>query len=132
MFEKFTIRTSAEFESAHAVRDYIEVNPGKYIDEPVHGHSFKIEAFVESPEIDKRTGFAVDFLTLKHRLDELVMTLDHKFINEIHPFDKINPSTENIAKWFFDGLLMSIPKGCSLSKVIVWEGPHIYVIYERS
>ena len=132
MTEKFIVRTSAEFESAHAVRNYIEISPGNYIDEPVHGHSFKIEAFVESTKVDERTGFAIDFLTIKQRLDELVNILDHKYINEVGPFDKINPSTENIAKWFFNELLTTVPSGCRLNKVIVWEGPHNYVIYLQS
>lgn len=129
--EVYTIRTEGEFESAHAIRDYIETEPGKFIDEPIHGHTWKIEAFVTSETINQRTGFAVDFLDIKKKIDELCKCLDHNLINEISPFDKINPSTENISKWFFKNINEAIPKGSHLSKVIVWEGPHNYVIYHK-
>ncbi len=131
MKELFTIRTKAQFESAHAIRQYLEDpnNLGSFIDEDVHGHTFEVEAFVSSNHINRRTGFAIDFLVLKNKVDELALKLDHKFINEVDPFDKINPSTENLAKYFFEEINKIIPQDSWLKKVRIYEGPNNYAEY---
>jgi 6-pyruvoyltetrahydropterin/6-carboxytetrahydropterin synthase len=129
--EKYTIRTNGEFESAHSIREYVETESGKFIDEPIHGHTWKIEAFIASQTVNQRTGFAIDFLDIKKKVDELCEYLDHKLINEVPPFDKINPSTENISKWFYDNIIEIVPERSYLERVVVWEGPNNYVIYEK-
>lgn len=131
MKENFTIRTMAQFESAHAIRQYIEdpKNPGTYLDEDTHGHTFVVEAFASSSQVDQRTGFAIDFLVLKKKVDELASKFDHKFINEIKPFDEINPSTENLAKYFFNEINKIIPHNSWLDKVRIFEGPNNYAEY---
>ena len=129
--ELYTIRTEGEFESAHSIREYVEIENGKFIDEPIHGHTWKVEAFISSQKINERTGFAVDFLHVKKKIDELCNYLDHKLINEVSPFDKINPSTENISKWFYENISGIVTRESLLEKVIVWEGPHNYVIYQK-
>ena len=131
MKELFTIRTKAQFESAHAIRQYIEdpKNPGNFLDEDTHGHTFVVEAFASSNNIEERTGFAVDFLVLKKKVDELALKFDHKFINEVSPFDKINPSTENVAKYFFEEINKIIPRGSWLQKVRIYEGPNNFAEY---
>ncbi len=131
MKELFTIRTKAQFESAHAIREYIEDpnNPGKYLDEDIHGHTFVVEAFASSNTIEPRTGFALDFLVLKKKVDELAMKFDHKFINEVTPFDTINPSTENLAKYFYEEINKIIPEGSWLEKVRIFEGPNNFAEY---
>ena len=119
MKELYTIRTKAQFESAHAIREYISdpKNPEKYLDEDIHGHTWVVEVFASSNHVEERTGFALDFLVLKKKVDELAMKFDHKFINEIKPFDDINPSTENIAKYFYQEVKSIIPEGSWLDKV---------------
>ena len=131
MKELFTIRTKAQFESAHAIREYLENpdNSGTFIDEDVHGHTFVVEAFVSSNYVNPRTGFAIDFLVLKKKVDELAFKFDHKFINEVAPFDKINPSTENLSKFFYDEINKIIPADSWLKKVRIYEGPNNYAEY---
>ena len=131
MKELYTIRTKAQFESAHSIRDYIidPNNPEKYIDEPIHGHTWIVEAFASSNHIEERTGFALDFLVLKKKVDELASNFDHNFINEMPPFDKINPSTENIAKFFYQEVKKIIPEKSWLTKIRVFEGPNNYAEY---
>ena len=133
MNELYTIRTKAQFESAHSIRDYIPDpnNPGKFLDEPIHGHTWIIEAFASSNKVDKRTGFALDFLTLKKKVDELAEYFDHKLINEVNPFNKINPSTENIAKYIYNEVNKIIPSGSKLEKIRVFEGPNNYAEYSK-
>ena len=55
---------------------------------------------VEGERLDS-TGLLVDFLEVK-RLIGAVRYLDHRFINDLPPFDEINPSAENMAKYFYD------------------------------
>jgi len=133
MQEIFTIRTKAIFESAHAIRQYLEdpTNPGKFLDEDIHGHTYEIEVFVSSNHVNERTGFAIDFLVLKKKVHELISKFDHKFINTVPPFDKRNPSTENLAKYFYDEIETIIPTGSWLKKVRIYEGPENYAEYSK-
>ncbi len=127
--QKFTIRVEGLFESAHYIRNYLDDGS----DEPLHGHSWKVEVFVSSDTIDSKTGFAVDFYHVKKELERLCEYLDHKCLNDIEPFDTLNPSTENVAKWIFEQLHSQLEKkkiNGRLQKVIVWEGPLHYAIYE--
>ena len=134
MKELYTIRTKAQFESAHAIRQYMEDpnNPGTFIDEDIHGHTFVVEAFASSNHIEQRTGFALDFLVMKKKVDELALKFDHKFINEVTPFNKINPSTENIAKYFYEEINKIIPSDSWLDKVRIFEGPNNFAEYSIS
>ena len=116
MFEVTVERT---FAAGHALREY----RGKY--ENVHGHNYRVEVTVAGDDVDS-TGLLVDFVELKQRLDGVIAYLDHRFINDLAPFDKINPSAENIARYFFQ----EIEKGLAvrengprsrLARVKIWE-----------
>ena len=80
--------------SAHQLREY----QGKC--ERLHGHNWTIRVTVSGNELDK-CGMLIDFGILKQRLKNILEILDHRFINEVPPFDKINPSAENIAEYIF-------------------------------
>ena len=52
--------------------------------------------------------------------------MDHKFLNDVVPFDTLNPSAENMARWFYEEmekLLAAAPAstGARLAEVRVWE-----------
>ena len=128
----FTICVSSRFEAAHSIRNYRRDALGTWGDEDIHGHSWLVEVYVSSSQVDTRTGFVVDFLTVNARLKELCAFFDHKFINEIPPFDQVNPSTENICKWFFESIETIIPPESRLAKVTVHEGPDNSAQFERS
>jgi len=77
---------------AHFLRDY----KGKCAN--VHGHTYKIEVILDG---EVKDGFVMDFYDLKEIMDlEIFTPYDHKLLNEIEPFDKINPTAENIASEF--------------------------------
>lgn len=124
--EKFVIRVEARFEAAHNLREYYGAP------EPLHGHSWKVEVKIASEELDKES-ISVDYVKVKKALDELAAKLDYHYINEVTPFDKLNPSSENIAKWFYDHLNKKELLGKSqLQEVILWEGPFNHLAYSRS
>src|SRR5256885_16191532 len=95
MSGRFAVRVEARFEAAHFLREY------RGISEPLHGHSYKVEAdlALRGGGIDA-DAIAVDFVSAKRKLDVLAKKLDYGCINDVAPFDSINPSAENIAEWF--------------------------------
>lgn len=88
----------SEFAAAHALRCY----KGKC--ESVHGHNFAAEAVVEGDTLTEGTELLVDFSDLKRDLADVLETLDHKLLNECPPFDVINPSSENLARYIYQAL----------------------------
>lgn len=111
----YEIRVQADFSSAHSLRGY----RGKC--EELHGHNWKVIARVGSEELD-HLGMVVDFKILKEELQKVVEGLDHKYLNDISPFDRINPSSENLAQHIFGELKRAMDaRGLKVIKVIVWE-----------
>lgn len=117
-----TVRTS--FAAAHRLREY-EGNC-----ERLHGHNWRVEVTVESETLDSR-GMALDFRVMKTALADLLSGLDHKYLNEIAPFDEVNPSSEHIARYVFDGMEGKIPAPARISRVTVWESDDARAEYSR-
>ncbi len=93
------IAVNQEFSAAHALRRY----HGKC--ERPHGHNFSVEVRVWGSELDKETEILLDFKTLKNELKAVLEMLDHSNLNETPPFDKINPSSENLSRYIHDQLV---------------------------
>ena len=87
-----TVKTG--FSAAHQLRLY----DGKY--ENLHGHNWTAQVTVEADELNL-IGVGIDFVELKEMVERILSRLDYQNINEISPFDKENPSAENIARWLF-------------------------------
>ena len=47
-------------------------------------------------------GLLLDFKLLKHVLRPVIERIDHRMLNDLEPFIELNPSAENIAKYFYD------------------------------
>lgn len=121
--ENFVISVESRFEAAHNLREYY----GK--PEPLHGHSWKVEVRIGSEKLDEES-IGIDYVKVQKALDTLARKLDYTYINRVPPFDKLNPSSENIAKWFHEQLNQSKLLGRShLQEVVVWEGPFNHVTY---
>jgi 6-pyruvoyltetrahydropterin/6-carboxytetrahydropterin synthase len=76
-----------------------------------------------------KIGLAYDFTELKRHLGEVLVRFDHTSLNEVPPFDKINPSSENIAATIYEQLKGRFSGGVSLSSVEAWESPESRVVY---
>jgi 6-pyruvoyltetrahydropterin/6-carboxytetrahydropterin synthase len=118
MFEIFVEHT---FAAAHQLRNY----HGKC--ENLHGHNYKVQVGMEGPDVDAN-GLLFDFTELKKRLRATSEYLDHQFINELQPFDRINPTAENIAKYFFDEIQRHLSDG-KVAYVRVWETDTSCAVY---
>ena len=111
----YRLRVVVRFEAAHHLTSY------KGAPEAVHGHSWRVEAGLETGELGPE-GMAYDFVEVRAALRDLAARLDHKDINTVPPFDATSPTTERIAAWFFDELSRRLP-GAPLAEVTLWEGP---------
>ena len=83
------------FAAGHYLRNY----KGKC--ENPHGHNYKVRVTLAGRELD-HAGLLLDFKDLKSVLKHVIDYLDHKMINDLPPFTELNPSAENLAKYFFD------------------------------
>ena len=121
----FVLKIVTDFASAHSLRNY----PGDC--SRLHGHNWQVEVSVESEVLDA-TGIAIDFRKIKKQTKEVVKRVDHQYLNEIPPFDELNPTAENIAKYFYQevGALIN-NQDVRVCEVIIWETPRASVAYSE-
>jgi 6-pyruvoyltetrahydropterin/6-carboxytetrahydropterin synthase len=117
----FSLKVQGTFSSAHNLRGY----KGKC--EDLHGHNWVVEIVVKSAQLDK-IGMVLDFKYLKKKLNAVLEQMDHKYLNKLEFFKKVNPTSENIAKHIFKKLKPSIPL---LSSIAVWENSTSSATYEE-
>ena len=90
----FEVTVEAGFSSGHYLRNY----HGKC--ENPHGHNYRVLVTLAGAELDE-SGLLLDFKLLKNLLKPLVDYLDHQMINDLEPFTQLNPSAENLARYFY-------------------------------
>jgi 6-pyruvoyltetrahydropterin/6-carboxytetrahydropterin synthase len=113
----YEISVDESFAAAHNLRDY----HGKC--EDLHGHNYKVRVVLAGKELDS-TGLLYDFVHLKRVIQDVIGSLDHKYLNELPPFDKLNPSAENIARHIYERTAKQLPQALNaagISSVTVWE-----------
>ena len=113
----FQVSVEETFSAGHALRGY----RGKC--ENVHGHNYRVSVTVEGPQLDS-IGLLCDFTEIKRVVREVIAGLDHQFINDLPAFRSVNPSAENLAKYFYDqvaGQLRELAPGARITDAVVWE-----------
>ena len=113
----FQVSVDESFSAGHALRGY----KGKC--ENPHGHNYKVRIILEGPDLDS-IGLLFDFTHLKRVIRNIVEGVDHKYLNELKPFDVLNPSAENIARHIYDESSKQMQKnanGAEISSITVWE-----------
>jgi 6-pyruvoyltetrahydropterin/6-carboxytetrahydropterin synthase len=120
----FEVSVEQTFAAGHALRNY----KGKC--ENVHGHNYRVRITMQGDQLDS-TGLLVDFLDVKSLIGGVVDYLDHQFINDLPPFDELNPSAENIAKYFYDRVSGRLKNDVPVrvSEVTIWETDTSSAIY---
>lgn len=121
----FELTIIVDFEAAHFIRDY----PGKC--SRLHGHNWKVEVAVCGNKLNQ-LGMLIDFHDLKAEVKNVIDTLDHRYLNELQPFDITNPTAENIAKYIYEQLINRstfIETTVRVQFVKVWESTHSAVAY---
>ncbi len=113
----FQVSVEESFSAGHALRGY----KGKC--ENPHGHNYKVRVTLEGPALDS-VGLLYDFAHLKQIIHQVIQAVDHKFLNDLAPFDKLNPSAENIARYFYEEASKQMPQqpdGARIASITIWE-----------
>ena len=115
----FEITIEESFAAGHALRNY----RGKC--ENVHGHNYRCQVQVEGEDLDD-IGLLVDFVELKRVVHSVLDRMDHQWLNDWPPFDKLNPSAENMARYFYQQVSGELRGGARqnpirVAEVKIWE-----------
>lgn len=111
----FEVSVDYSFAAGHALRGY----KGKC--ENVHGHNYKVRVAVAGEQLNS-TGLLMDFVDMRAVIKAVVDPLDHRFLNDLTPFDRLNPSAENLAKYFYEEIATRIrDRGLRVQAVTIWE-----------
>ena len=99
-------------------------------DEACHGHSGKVEIFLSGKENIRPDGISFDFLTAKRKVGGSY-TINRSYSNQRHPdFKGINPTSENIARWFYSGLKAEVKNKGKVDGIVIHEGPENLAYFE--
>jgi 6-pyruvoyltetrahydropterin/6-carboxytetrahydropterin synthase len=115
----YEVSAEETFAAGHALRGY----RGKC--ENVHGHNYRVRVVIEGEELDS-IGLLVDFSELKQIMRAAIEKLDHQYLNDVPPFDELNPSAENMARYFYREISRELkggsrPNPVRVAEVKIWE-----------
>ena len=97
----------------------------------VHEHRWRVRAVVRAADLDA-TGWALDFAVLAEHLRALLAPYDGTFMNDVAPFDDVNPTRENVARVLADALAARVEDGrARVHAVEIWEGDACCASYIR-
>ena len=86
----FELCCEAHFSAAHLLRGY-DGDCAR-----LHGHNWHVKLYVECDDLDE-LGMGIDYKIMKCELKQALANWDHYHLNDIPPFDRINPTSENVA-----------------------------------
>lgn len=125
MAAKYTLKTVTDFASAHRLRHYAGACSR------LHGHNWKVEVEVQTSKLDN-VGMGIDFKKIKQATNQVTHELDHHYLNEISPFDEINPTAENIAAYIYSGVSELLNNEfIQVKAVTLWETERACVRYQE-
>jgi len=125
MTAQYQLKVVTEFASAHTLRDY----PGAC--SRMHGHNWKLELEVMTTALNE-VGMGVDFKKMKTAAKEVGGELDHRYLNDLEPFKKINPTAENIAAYMFREISQKLNNNTiKVCAVTLWETERACVRYSE-
>lgn len=119
----YTVTTTLDFAASHI----IEGHPGACA--RLHGHNWKVEVEAQAYSLDE-IGVAVDFKTLKAAATKVIDKLDHYHLNDIPPFNTINPTAENVAAYLYQKIGAQLnSEHAKVTAVTLWETDRSRVRY---
>jgi 6-pyruvoyltetrahydropterin/6-carboxytetrahydropterin synthase len=102
------------FAAAHKLRGY------RGACENLHGHNWRVKADFGAEDLD-RSGMVMDFRDLKTLLRAALQRLDHTYLNDVVPFDKLNPTTENLCRYIAEEVEKNLPGRICVRRITCWE-----------
>ena len=120
----YELTVESDFSAAHLMRGH----PGACA--RLHGHNYRVLVSVEGENLDA-TGMLVDFAELKAVFEGILGELDHRNLNEIPPFDEINPSSEHLARYVYGRMTDAFADRVRVSRVTIYESATSSVTYRE-
>lgn len=124
----FEIQVHSEFCAAHAI-----IIAGTR--EPVHGHNWEVVATIAGETLDS-DGLLCDFHSVESFLREIIGPFHNRDLNQVPPFDRLNPSAENVARYIAEELQGRLGDGLAplarVRSVSVTESPRCVATYRPS
>lgn len=118
IFKEFT------FAAAHRIPEH----PGKC--KHLHGHNYRVRVHLKAEELDE-LGMVIDFASLKAHVNEVAGRFDHRVLNEMPPFDELNPTAELLAEHIYRGVSERLGDGrVEVARVEIWETDTSCAIFE--
>jgi 6-pyruvoyltetrahydropterin/6-carboxytetrahydropterin synthase len=119
----YELLVKSHFSSAHRLRGY----HGKC--ENLHGHNWNVEVTIRGGKLNPQ-GMIIDFDELKKVINSVLEEYDHKYLNELPDFRRLNPTTENIS-FLISGKIQKKLKAkrVKVIKVCVWESDQCGACY---
>ena len=125
MAVSYQLKVVTEFASAHTLKGY----PGAC--SRMHGHNWKVELEAIATSLDE-VGLGIDFKKMKNAANEVGDEMDHRYLNELEPFTKINPTAENIAAYMYHEISKRLNSdSITVSAVTLWETDRACVRYSE-
>jgi len=114
----YEVTVEETFAAGHYLRNY----KGKC--EHPHGHNYRVRLTLAGRELDQ-AGLLLDFKDMKRVVKDVIEYFDHRMINDLEPFTVLNPSAENLAKYFFDQTNARLKNETGgrveIRRVTIWE-----------
>jgi len=120
----YSLCVESEISSAHRLNLY----QGEC--QRTHGHNWKIKATVSGSELDE-LGMVIDLMVLRQMLNDCLGQFDHRLLNEVPPFDQMNPTSENLARHIFEWLKKNVPAKIRVDQVEIFETDRLSVTYRE-
>lgn len=125
MAKRYSMKIVTDFAAAHWLRNYSGVC------NRLHGHNWKVEVEVVAYDLDE-VGMGLDFKDIKDATKALIGELDHRNLNDLSPFDKLNPTAENISAYLYQELSAKINTvRVKVNTVTLWETERACVTYSE-
>lgn len=119
----YELMIETHFSAAHQLRGY----PGDCA--RLHGHNWHVKLYVECETLDE-LGLGIDYKVMKQELKAALEPWDHYNLNDIAPFDVINPSSENVARLLYEEMSRRLDdERVRVSRICISETCAARVIY---
>ncbi len=119
----YRVIAETAFSACHQLRDYQGTT------ERLHGHNWRVQVALEGQQLTPQ-GYLVDFLVVQQQLDAIRARYEHELLNQVPPFDRLNPTAELLAREIARQLAerLGLP-GVRVASVRVEEAPGCFAEY---
>jgi 6-pyruvoyltetrahydropterin/6-carboxytetrahydropterin synthase len=122
---RFSVMKEQDFAAAHFLRQY---HGGC---EQLHGHNYIVRLHMGCDELDS-DGMVADFCRLRDVLREVLGRFDHKLINDVPPFDALNPTVEHLARYIAEECAAQLDDArVRVTSCEIWETARNCAMYRR-